>query len=198
MCFLHYQVPKSKERAMGVNDELISANANNRREFCRVDASLPFTFRILTDEDAKTVPCRSIAFSASVTEPSLPEVDNPVLSEWLKALNTKLDEIIKLLTLNQAGFTTLPFKPINISGSGMCFPSPEPIPVGTIVEVQLILTGVNPVPLYLVGEVVSSDKEGVKYKTAMRFINIDEAIRNEIIRFVFAREREILREKKGF
>lgn len=179
-------------------EELIVPQDDNRREFCRVDANLPFSYRILDGEEAKAVPCRSLTFFGSIPPSSLPELDNHALGEWLKVISSKLDEVIKLLTLNQTGFTTLPFRAINISASGLCFKTKDPIPRGTIVEAQLILTGTVPVPLYLIGEVVVSDKEDMGYRTAMRFINIDEPIRNEIIRFVFAREREILREKKGF
>ncbi|MCX7982176.1 MAG: PilZ domain-containing protein [Syntrophales bacterium] len=182
---------------MSTEKEWIVGQPDNRREFCRVDASLPFTYRILTGEEAKAVPCRSLIFSGAVTRPSLPELDNTALGEWLKVINAKLDEIIQLLTLNQTGFTSLPFRPINISASGLCFKSDRQIEPGTIIEAQLILTGATPLPLFLVGEVVLSEKEETGYRTAMKFINIDESIRNDIIRFVFAREREILREKKG-
>lgn len=173
-------------------------HSKNQREFCRVDAYLPFSFRILTPEEGHVLQCRGITTSASpYSSRSLQEIDDPALGEWIKFINAKLDSILYLLTLNQEGFSSLPLKPVNISGSGMSFISPEPIPPGTRVEVQLVLTSGLALPLYLIGEVVSGEQKGDGYRIGMRFVNIDEAIRKEIIRFVFTREREIMRDMRG-
>jgi len=179
-------------------NEQITQRFDNRREYCRVDAFLPFTFRVVEGAEGKNLPCRGVIFSAPAVSPLLPELDNPALTEWFRIIHAKLDEIIKLLTLGQGGFLSLPIKPINISGNGLCFNNPESLPLGAVVETQIILTSGPPLPLYLVGEVVVVEPADKGYRIAIRFINIDETIRNEIIRFVFAREREILREKKGF
>jgi len=60
-----------------------------------------------------------------------------------------------------------------------------------------MLSLTHPVALYIYATVcVVSEKDG-GYETAVQFIKMDETIQDEIIRFVFEREREILRGKKG-
>jgi len=53
-----------------------------------------------------------------------------------------------------------------------------------------------PLSLFLYGEVVESSIHNPEYNTFVQFVAIDDFIRDEIIRFVFEKEREILREKR--
>jgi c-di-GMP-binding flagellar brake protein YcgR len=66
---------------------------------------------------------------------------------------------------------------------------------GDILEMKVMLTMQSPLELFLYGEVLEAGKHNPEYDTSVQFIAIDDFIRNEIIRFVFEREREILREK---
>jgi c-di-GMP-binding flagellar brake protein YcgR len=43
---------------------------------------------------------------------------------------------------------------------------------------------------------VEAGKHNPEYDTSIQFIAMDDFIRDEIIRFVFEKEREILREKR--
>ena len=53
-----------------------------------------------------------------------------------------------------------------------------------------------PIALFLYGEVIDATASHAEYDTSVEFINIDDFVRDEIIRFVFETEREILREKR--
>ena len=72
----------------------------------------------------------------------------------------------------------------------------ESIPLGEILEIKIMLTWNQPVALSIYGEVTKSDRRQDGYFTAVRYVHMDSFIRDEIIRFVFEREREIIREKR--
>jgi c-di-GMP-binding flagellar brake protein YcgR len=127
----------------------------------------------------------------------MPNVEDQVYGEWLKLINIKLDEILRMLTLQREGFSTLPFKQVNISGNGMSFFSPDALAKGTIIEARVVLTTLYSVALFLYGEVITGEPAENGWTIGFRFINLDDLIRNEIIRFVFEREREVIREKRG-
>ncbi len=169
-----------------------------RREYSRVDAYLPFDYRIVAEEEKNHIQAR-ISGNASTSD--LKPVPNSgdhefILGEWFNILNAKLDTVIRLMTLQREGYFGLPLKTVNISGGGMSFSLPEAIPLGTTLEIKIMLTLNQPVALFLFGEVTKSEKKGEQYLTAVRYLPMDPCIRDEIIRFVFEREREIIREKR--
>ena len=169
-----------------------------RREYSRVDAYIPFDYRIVADADKSQIQAR---ISGDTATSELRPIQNVgdydhIFGEWLKMLNTKLDTIIRLMTLQREGYFGLPFKTVNISGGGMSFSLTESIPLGEILEIKIMLTWNQPVAMSIYGEVTKSEKIQGSYFTAVRYVRMDSFIRDEIIRFVFEREREIIREKR--
>jgi c-di-GMP-binding flagellar brake protein YcgR len=128
----------------------------------------------------------------------LPEVEEPLLNEWLRVINTKLDSIIQLLTIQSEGFQSLHFKAIHISGNGINFATAEHFQTGDILEIKIILSSCQTpgLHLYLYGEVIKTEMQTSGYVTVLNFVKMDDKIRDEIVRFVFEKEREILREKR--
>ena len=176
---------------------IMTPQMENRREFSRVNAFVPFTFRVVPRTDINFLKARVLNDSFSTGFPVMPNPDDQIYGEWFKLINAKLDEIIRAMSFQQEGFSTLPFQKINISGSGMSFISDEPFEKGTIIEGKIVLTILNAIALYVYGEVVKIERIESGYSIGIRFINTDEIIRNEIIRFVFEKEREMIREKRG-
>lgn len=174
-----------------------NSQSENRREFSRVDAFVPFAFRVVPPSDVNFLKARAISESFISDYPALPNIDDQLYGEWFKLINAKLDEIIKTITFQQEGFSSLPFQKINISGNGMLFPSGEPFAKGTVIEGKVVLTILNCAALYVYGQVVKVEQTESGYNIGISFINTDEMIRNEIIRFVFEKEREMIREKRG-
>lgn len=166
------------------------------REFSRVDANIPLSVRLVSDEEKPHIRARisgdlTIIFPAPSEEPS-----DKILAEWLKCINSKLDFLINLLSIKQEGFSSLPVKQVNISGGGMSFFSDTPYNIGDVIELKTVLELLYPVAMYLYGEVLSCEKKNEEYKIRVEFINIDEDIRDYIVRFVFHRQRQIIRQQK--
>ena len=170
---------------------------DQRREYSRVEAYVPFEYRIVLQEEKGHIRARISGDTATTDFRPIPDMSDNILEEWLKILNSKLDTIISLITLQREGYFGLPFKAVNISGGGMSFVLPQAIPLGEILEIKLMITLLRPLALCIYGEVVKVEQRNEGYLTSIYYINMDDFIRDAIIRFVFEREREIIREKRG-
>ena len=169
----------------------------NKREFSRVDAHFPLEIRLVPAEEMQSIRCRAEGKGIpSIKLP--PDVDDPVLAEWLKLLHVKIDAVLRLISLSGEACESSPYKTQNISGGGISFTSPENFALGDIVEIKVPNAEILSQSLCLYGEVMHSEKKKDDgWLTAVRFIVLDDMLRDEIVRFVFEREREILREKRG-
>jgi c-di-GMP-binding flagellar brake protein YcgR len=101
-----------------------------------------------------------------------------------------------MMTLQHDGFNCLNISKVNISGGGMSLNTGQTILPGDILEIKVMLGLQVPTAIFLYGEVIEVTKPHPDYDTSVQFINIDDFVRDEIIRFVFETEREILREKR--
>ena len=90
-----------------------------------------------------------------------------------------------------------PLKKVDLSGGGVSFDSAERYVQGDIIEIHMVLNKVHEGALLVYGEAVRVDMIGQNlYRVAVRFVSLDERIRNLIIKFVFIREREIIAERR--
>lgn len=168
----------------------------NQREYSRVDVYIPLEYKLVDPSQMQFIRSRVAGEIILAEFKSLPDPDDQLIAEWLKIINTKLNSIIRMLTIHQEGFDQLPMRKVNISGGGISFSADTPYSPGDILEFKLTLTMQYPLSLFLYGEVVETIKYNEEYNTSVQFILIDDFIRDEVIRFVFEKEREILREKR--
>jgi len=168
----------------------------NRREFSRVKAVVPFSARLVSPEERENLLSR-ISNQTAVELGRLPEIQDQALAEWLSMINRKLDLILNTLGAQKLGFNSLPVQSVNISGGGLSFNSQEPFNRGDIVEAMMVLSSSSSVALYVYGEVVAVDRRNDSFEIGLKFVAMGDEIREEICRFVFERERQILREKRG-
>jgi len=175
------------------------AQRENRREFCRVEVYMPFACRLVPPEEQNKIRSHISGSSVYAGHEMLPEVKDPAIAEWLNLLNSKLDTLIRLLTLEREGFYALPFECVVIGGGGLRFSSREKYQPGDMLEIRMMLSPMNPIALYVYATVISvSDRSpDGDFSTAVQYTMMDNTIQEEIIRFVFEQEREILRGKKG-
>jgi hypothetical protein len=170
----------------------------NRRQYCRVEACIPFAHRLVPREEQAKI-ASHVGATHITSHKTPPDIQDPSIAEWMNLLNSKLDTLIRLLTLEREGFYALPFECINIGGGGLRFLSQVKYEIGDTLEIRMILSLIHSAALYVYATVfsVSERNQDGNYDTAVQFIKMDDAIQDEIIRFVFEREREILRGKKG-
>jgi hypothetical protein len=168
----------------------------NKREYSRVDSYLPLEYRLIPKEKKDSYRARLAGETILAEFKELPHPDDQLIAKWLQNINAKLDEILRMLTIQHDGFHCLNLTKVNISGGGMSFNSEQNFAPGDILELKLMLLLQKPVAIFLYGEVLDIAKPNPEYNTSVQFINMDESIRDEIIRFVFETEREILRERR--
>jgi hypothetical protein len=168
----------------------------NRREYSRVKTVVPFSARVVPPEERENLLSR-ISNQTAVDLGGLPEIQDQALAEWLAMINRKLDLILNTVGAQKLGFNALPVQQISISGGGLSFHSQEPFTRGDIVELMMVLSSGTSVALYVYGEVVAADRRNDSFEIGLKFVAMGDEIREEICRFVFERERQILREKRG-
>jgi hypothetical protein len=168
----------------------------NRREYSRVKTVVPFGTRLVPPEERERLLSR-VSNQTAVDLGGLPEIPDQALAEWLAMINRKLDLILNTLGAQKMGFNALPVRQISISGGGLSFHSQEPFTRGDIVEVMMVLSSGTSVALYIYGEVVAADRRDDSFEIGLKFVAMGDEIREEICRFVFERERQILRDKRG-
>ncbi len=166
------------------------------REFSRVDANIPFVVRLVSPEERKGMRSKITGESILAEFQTLTDLEDKLLSDWLKMLNAKLDAIINMITFQREGFGSLPFMQVNISGGGLNFSSPEKYNLGDVLEMKMMLPMMPPVAMYIYGEVVKLESHANVNSIAVKYVAIDEEIRDEIVKFVFRTQREMLREKR--
>lgn len=169
---------------------------NDKREYSRVDVYIPMEYKLIDPQHKAMFRSRTAGESILAEFKSLPNPDDQLVAQWLQSINAKLDEIIRMMTLQHNGFNRLNIAKVNISGGGMSLNTGQSFSPGDVLEIKVALGLQIPVALFLYGEVVEVTKPHLEYDTSVQFINIDDFVRDEIIRFVFETEREILREKR--
>jgi hypothetical protein len=170
--------------------------SDNKREYSRVDAYIPLECKLVTVPDKGSLRSRLAGESLLAEFKELPNPDDQLMAQWLQNINAKLDEIIRMLTIQHDGFNCLSITKVNISGGGMSFNTGKCFSPGDILEVKVMLNLQKPFALFLYGEVLAFEIPHPEYDTNLQFIHMDESIRDEIVRFVFETEREILRGKR--
>ena len=167
----------------------------NKRELSRIDVRIPFKIRLVPPEERQHI--QILTTEATPSPVQLPQdVEDPHLAAWLNLIHAKIDRIIGLLAANQEGIDAPSFMTENISGKGLGFISPRKYESGDLLEVKMFFPSAAMGAIHLYGEVVQSEKNDAGYFTALQFTCIDDQIREKIIKFVFEKERELLRERR--
>ncbi len=161
-------------------------------EFSPVEAHAPIEVRLLTGVGEDEVHTRLSTDTQLSSVSELPEHDDKTLSAWLKMINAKLEAIIGLLDRESSEFRSLNYRKMEISGGGIRLELNGEFPVGGIVEVRMMMPIIPPVALYVYGRVTEC-REGA---VSIKYLPMDEEIRDRIVHFVFLRQREIFREKR--
>ena len=103
------------------------------------------------------------------------------------------------ILLNKKKFQSIisgPLTEVNISGAGLRFHTDENFKLGDFVELNIVLP---PYPYFIIesiGKIVRISRENSKTKeVAVKFVAISEDNREMLIKYVFKRQRELLRSK---
>lgn len=164
-----------------------------RREFVRTTDVIPVYYEALVEgaEESKTVFDWELLFDEIEPKPE----ENPKLYELLFDINQKLNILLNHLS-EKTGFNMPEAREVNISGGGLRFISRDRFEVGD----RLVLKTFLPTYAHVIKlkcEVVRSVPFEDSFETAVKYTDIDDTTRDKIIKYIFARQRQMLRSEKN-
>jgi len=123
--------------------------------------------------------------------------DNKKLYAMMNELKEKLDFIINQFMLEKEGLNEPEKKFVNISASGIRFTVDHVVKEGEIMDIKLLLPTYPPVAVFAYGEVKRAVPiEDGKYDIALEYLNMTDSVKNEIIQYAFAQQRDLIRRIK--
>lgn len=187
------------------------ANKTDRRNYFRIDDVTILYYRVLSEDedinqdclaqlsiDKLTLKARFESLSRELTPlGSVIGEANPKLAQYLAVIDKKLDMLSEVLLNSALDELNEEPKKVNISAGGLSFESSDPVELGSLLELRIILLPTY-VGIYSHARVVSCKAEGDEaddegmYKIAVEFIRMDEELRDLISRHVLSRERAAL------
>lgn len=117
--------------------------------------------------------------------------------KFLLEIDNKLEEILTFLRNEDDTTDLFPVKSVDVSGGGLSFFSKETYPENTFLYIMgAIRESFYKVDFAAIGKIVSVENTPEGFIYGVHFVTIDEDIRDDIIKFVFEREREMIKEVK--
>ena len=189
-------------------------NMDERREFFRIDDSIQVSFRVVPAADMPldiddqrlqtnsfTVMTRLQAVSQRLSAAfHRIEQRDPDVADYLKALDEKIDLLGKSFLVAENELLEQPSRPVNLSAGGLALDTADPLAVGDLVEIKLLLlpsyTGV-----LAFGEVVGVEGSmdgDADYPNHVRinFNLIRGSDQDALIRHIMRRQGEMLRQRR--
>jgi hypothetical protein len=171
------------------------------RKHTRVDDILKVDYKKVLQENYKKYRdtpkfIYNSIFGEPFKAPEIEEVDLRLLYELIYQANLKMDRILDILEGGRTEkYAVSKNENVNISGAGMRFIADQAFSIGDIIALRIFLPLAIQTQIDVLGEVkkVSESERKGKYCIIVKFIELSEDDREMIIKYVFKRQREILR-----
>jgi len=174
-----------------------------RRQYFRINDTIPLEYEAISSGRSQEPDILDPLKELLATEEENINVKKVGLAlvNLLQAINQKLDHIIKNLGRPTSPLNIPPLQEVNISAGGVNFKCDQEFKKGELLKINI---GLPPYPytmLSVLGEVVRTERieEGGKvyYKTATKFLNVDDETREDLMRYVYSVQRRFIKEKKA-
>lgn len=181
-----------------------------QREDVRVNDRLQITYRLIESKDIsptenaeKFFPYIWSKYPSSIILEEVEDANFKIVPHIID-LNRKIDILIELLIHRDRLQVEVPMtRDVSISASGIKIGISEPSNKGQKIAICIVLPFVPPQKLFIMGEVTRSilldpmpHEEGAIYETGIKFLNLKEDDHEKIIKYIFKRQRDLLRDKK--
>jgi len=184
-----------------LGEETMEGGAEKDRGLFRLDDVLPVRAKKVSEDELPYKRSRVFSGFGIKASDALPsdEALHPGLWQMLVTISDKLDLIMGKLHLDSEQFNHDENRTVNLSESGMRLEMDEKLDDGSIVEIRMVLPVYPPVGILTYGSVVRVEAAANgKYDVAVHFLDmdIDGKVRNEIVKYLLMRQREINSGKK--
>jgi len=190
--------PKNRRKYFRINDSLplrytLIEKVGDKTKFDRIKDESNFNRILLMPEEKK--------YEDSLT--GTDEVDSSIINLF-SDIDRKLNLVINLLIRGDELIKLIKQKPIvvNINASGMRFACEENFAKGNILKLEMVIPTSPFSIIEFLSEVVWISKSRkistpkTVYNIGVKFIEIDETCRDEIISYILKRQRNLLRNDK--
>ena len=189
--------------------ETNSANESAQiRGSVRVEVSFPVSFDLVSENDYEKIKNVIVSHRTGDREgdlmpllgvEELESLDITVAKIWL-SMNSKLDYIIKLLKQSGEGVEEKEGLCKDISGKGIKMIYKGNLSAGQCIHLRIHPPTFPPLSVVALGKILRAERTAIcregEIETAVEFDTIHEDDREEIISYVFKRQRELLRARK--
>lgn len=189
--------------------ETNSANESSQmRGSVRVDVSFPVAFDLVSENDYEKIKNVIVSHRTGDREgdlmpllgvEELESLDITVAKIWL-SMNSKLDYIIKLLKQRGEGVEEKEGLCKDISGKGIKMIYKGNLSDGQYIHLRIHPPTFPPLSVVALGKILRAERTAIcregEIETAVEFDTIHEDDREEIISYVFKRQRELLRARR--
>lgn len=189
--------------------ETNSANESTQmRGSVRVDVSFPVSFDLVSENDYEKIKNVIVSHRTGDREgdlmpllgvEELESLDITVAKIWL-SMNSKLDYIIKLLKQRGEGVEEKEGLCKDISGKGIKMIYKGNLSDGQYIHLRIHPPTFPPLSVVALGKILRAERTAIcregEIETAVEFDTIHEDDREEIISYVFKRQRELLRARR--
>jgi hypothetical protein len=190
-----YNVTESK------NFPEVKAVKVTRRKYVRVDDVLKVDYQKVVPKayqqhQNKPEVILNDIFGAPFKVPGIDEVDLKLLYKLIYQTNLKMDRILDLLeNRDKDRYESVGREGVNISGSGMKFIATRTFSIDDVLAMRTFLPLPSKTQLNLLGKVTSVRETGPenRFEVCVRFVDLTEKDRKAIVKYVFQRQRELIR-----
>lgn len=179
---------------------MVEVVAEDRRSYFRIDDSLPVKAKKVNKRPSASRFLSVLPARQNFGLPLDMDIKEDAIMSMLQEINQKLDYLINHLIIKQEGIPVDECQEVNLSASGMRVEIEEEVDIGDIVEIKMVLPSFPPVAIQTFGEVVrvhKIERDGkVLYEVGLKFAQMTEEVREEIIQYTLKRQREIIRIKR--
>lgn len=186
-----------------------------RREMVRVDDILEISHRVLNPAEKDSLSDEIVGTSSgagmdtvSAILQSAGRTVDPESPTWraISLLDRKLDPLLSLLQRNEHSSQETEFvrSGVNVSGSGIRFPSQQAYKKGDFLWIAMIFPSSPPMRVEAIAEIgrTGTSKNfldrlpGSIIDVSSKFVAINAQDKEHILRYTFQRQRELLRAKR--
>lgn len=177
----------------------IKAARAARRNHIRVDDTLKIAYRNIPqefyDKNAKRL---HVIFKETFGEvyklPEVEDLDLKTIYKLIYQVNLKVNHILDILKSEGAKTpSSAQYEQVNISASGMRFTANCNFQIGDVLAFRIFLP-LAITPINILGKVARTAEAEGKYMVAVKFIDLTDNDHEMITKYIFKRQRELLRE----
>jgi len=195
---------------------MLNGGSGERRKYVRIEDrlqvvyKLPVSYRLIGPEGdseyrspEEFFPYIWSKYPQSIITEEHDDSNSNIIPQ-LVDLNRKLDILMELLTREDKPQVEVPLtKEVSISASGMKIDIDEATVPGQKIALCIIFPFVPPFKMFVTGEVTRCillepeyPGDRVLYETGIKFLDLSEENRERVIKYIFKRQRELLKNKK--